>query len=468
MSLTVKIFTAIGATAVLVVAVMALLVAASMRDGFAQYLLTGELARFDDLTTALGQSYNSDSPHWVGLQQNPVDWSEFVREHLPENGPRGNQPPLGPPPPDFAGDPMMLDRRLVLLDAQGGYVAGATERLDLFERRPICIGEPCNDENTVGYLGLNASTFDTSDSFFLRGQYKSLVLSALIAILISAAAAFLVARQLLVPIKRLEGGAKTLAAGDYAARMVLDRSDELGQLIGHFNTLAATLEQTEQAERAWISNTSHELQTPLAVLRAQIEALQDGIRQPDDKTLARMHAALMRLSRLVQDIKVLSHARESGLGTHLVAEDLSVIAGEAATQAHARFQDKGIELVSELEPETFVMCDRVRIGQVIDNLVQNAERYTDTPGTVLMTVERMDGFVLLTIQDTPPSVPQDVLPRLFDRFFRAEGSRSRAYGGSGLGLAVCEAIIKAHQGTITAQKSAMGGIKITVNLPEAS
>ncbi|WP_378943070.1 ATP-binding protein [Paracoccus sp. R86501] len=468
MSLTAKIFTAISTSAVLVVAVMALLVASSMRDGFAQYLLTGELARFDDLATALGQSYDPDNPHWAGLQQNPVDWSEFVRMHLPEKGPRGNLPPLGPPPPVFTGDPMMLDRRLVLLDAQGGYVAGAVERLDLFERRPICIGAPCDDENAVGYLGLNAPTFDTSDSFFLRGQYKSLALSALIAVLISAAAAFLVARQFLIPIKRLEGGAKTLAAGDYTARMVLDRSDELGQLIGHFNTLAKTLEQTEQAERAWISNTSHELQTPLAVLRAQIEALQDGIRNPDDKTLAQMHSALMRLSLLVQDIKVLSHARESGLGTHLAPEDLSEIAGNAMMQAQARFQAKGIDLVSELEPSTFVMCDKARIGQVIDNLIQNAERYTDAPGTVLMTVERLDGSVQLTIQDTPPSVPQDVLPRLFDRFFRAEGSRSRAHGGSGLGLAVCEAIIKAHKGTITAQKSAMGGIKITVNLPEAS
>ena len=136
-----------------------------------------------------------------------------------------------------------------------------------------------------------------TDAFFLRRQYLSLGLSAFIAVLISAVAAFVVAHQLLIPIRRLEAGAKTLASGNYAARIKQDRTDELGQLIRHYNALAATLEYTDAAEREWISNTSHELQTPLAVLRAQIEALQDGIRQPDAKTLTEMHAAMMRLSR---------------------------------------------------------------------------------------------------------------------------------------------------------------------------
>ncbi|RJE79633.1 ATP-binding protein [Paracoccus sp. JM45] len=468
MSLTAKMFTAIAATAVLVVAIMALLVASSMRDGFSQYVLTGELAQFDDLAGALGDIYDPEQPDWPELQEGPVTWSEFVRLHLPLKGPHSGMHPLGPPPPELAAGPMMVDQRLTLSDAHGRYIAGAPERQALFKSRRICSADPCDDTNIVGYLGLNAPAFDTIDNFFLRGQYKSLALAALIAVLISAAAAFLVARQLLDPIKRLEGGAKTLAAGDYTARMVQDRTDELGQLIGHFNALAATLQQTEQAERAWISNTSHELQTPLAVLRAQIEALQDGIRKPDRKTLAQMHSALMRLSRLVQDIKVLSHAKESGLGPALGIEDLSEIARDAAAQAQPRLKAKDIHLATELEAASLVICDRVRIGQVIDNLLQNAERYTDSPGHVLMTVEHLDGTVQLTIQDTPPTVPQDIMPKIFDRFFRAEGSRSRAFGGSGLGLAVCKAIVEAHQGRITAQQSLMGGIKITVTLPEAN
>ena len=116
----------------------------------------------------------------------------------------------------------------------------------------------------------------------------------------------------------------------YTARIKQDRSDELGQLIGPYNTLAATLEQTAKAEREWISNTSHELQTPLAVLRAQIEALQDGIRQPDDKTLTEMHAALMRLLRLVQDLKTLSYGREAELTSSIEQEDLPSLVKQAA------------------------------------------------------------------------------------------------------------------------------------------
>ncbi|WP_165937620.1 ATP-binding protein [Antarcticimicrobium sediminis] len=291
-------------------------------------------------------------------------------------------------------------------------------------------------------------------------------MSALIAIGISAVAAYGVARQLLVPIRRLETGAKTLASGNYASRIKQDRTDELGQLIGHYNTLAATLEQTAKAEREWVSNTSHELQTPLAVLRAQIEALQDGIRQPDDKTLTEMHAALMRLSRLVQDLKTLSYAREAELAPERSLENLSQIARQSAETARSKLAAKGIDLELDLPPQMRVACDRGQIGQVIDNLLENACRYTDAPGRVRLSLHLDKGFARLTVDDTPPTPPDADLPRLFDRFYRVEGSRSRAYGGSGLGLSVCKTIIEAHGGTISAGRSDMGGLQIAIRLPK--
>ena len=477
MSLTAKIFSAIAATAVLVVAIMAALVALSMREGFSQYLLKAELARFDDLAQALVLAHDPDAPGWPELAAGPQAWNDFVRANStaigpdtrpPRNPPPGPLPPDLPPPDHIAPDPMMPANRLVLLDAAGQRLAGATERSALFESRPVCAADGCDDAGTLGYIGLNAPVLAESsiDTFFLRGQYTSLALSAVIAVMISAVAAFLVARQLLIPIKRLEVGAKTLASGNYAARITQDRTDELGRLIGHYNTLAATLEQTKQAEREWISNTSHELQTPLSVLRAQIEALQDGIRQPDGKTLAEMHAALMRLSRLVQDLKALSHAREAELGKTLHDEDLTAIAREAAESARAALTAKGLELECDFAGTAFVRCDRMRIGQVIDNLLQNAGRYTDAPGRVRMQVRRTGGVVQLIVEDTPPAVHDAAFPRLFDRFYRVESSRSRAHGGSGLGLSVCKAIVEEHGGTIVAERSDMGGLRIVVSLPE--
>ncbi|MDO6585068.1 ATP-binding protein [Salipiger sp. 1_MG-2023] len=460
MSLTTKIFLAIAVTAALVIGTMSLLVALSMRDGFSQYLLRGELARFDRLVDELALAFDPGRPGWPDLAHDPRAWHEFVRSHFSPAGGAG--------PREAAGDPLLINDRLVLLDPSGAPLAGAPPRTERYEQRPICFDGDCGTERPLGYLRLNAASLSdsASDAFFLRGQYASLAFSALVALLISGAAAFVIARQVLLPIKRLEAGAKSLASGDYSERIDLDRSDELGDLIGHFNTLAETLARTSQAEREWISNTTHELQTPLSVLRAQIEALQDGVRRADPETLAEMHAAQMRLSRLVQDLKILTYAREAEFVADLTRHDLVQIAAEAVEVARPALRGAGIDIVCAFPDGLGVSCDRLRIAQVFDNLLQNAARYTDAPGTVRLTIRRGDGLAQVSIDDTAPAPPDDVLPRLFERFFRAEGSRSRALGGSGLGLSVSKAIIEAHAGSIAAAASDLGGLNVTFTLPE--
>lgn len=491
-SLMTRIFGAIAATTVLVVAVMALLVAVSMRDGFARYLLKGELARFDDLEKALVLAHDAAAPEWPEFARHPRAWNEFLRANTARPTP-GRPPPPGPPPPSAGrppppGPPPTADRprpmgppggphggrvplgqRLALLAPDGGGIVGPDRPAQLSERRAICSDDGC-ETGLLGYLELSSplSVTDTGDRFFLRGQYFALALSALIALLISAVAAYLVARRILVPIRHLEAGAKTMASGDYATRITHSRTDELGKLIGHYNVLAATLERTDKAEREWISNTSHELQTPLAVLRAQIEALQDGVRRPDAETLAAMHGATMRLSRLVQDIKILSYDREGRLGLVRQGEDLCDIVRDAAATARPRFEKMGVTLDLDLPQEALIKCDRARIGQVVDNLLQNAQRYTGAPGRVRLQVADNNGFVGLTIDDTPPAPPEADMPRLFDRFYRAESSRSRVHGGSGLGLAVCRAIVEAHGGAIDAGPSDLGGLRVAVRLPKGT
>lgn len=358
----------------------------------------------------------------------------------------------------------------MLLGPDGEHVVGPTEQGDLFEKRPICTGLDCTTGELLGYIGLNAplSAETASETFFLQRQYTSLALSALIAIAVSAVSALVVSRKILTPIRQLEQGAKKMASGDYSVRIAQRNADEVGQLIAHYNAMAASLERTERAEREWLSNTSHELQTPLASLRAQIEAVQDGVRKPNAQTLAGMHAAIMRLSRLVQDIKLLSHFRENGLTTAFQNEDLQAIAQEVAAAARPQFAEKGLKLKVDLPVTAPLACDRLRICQVIDNLLQNAIRYTDAPGRVRLRVQNRQANVLLVVEDTPPAPSEEDLPRLFDRFFRAESSRSRAFGGSGLGLSVCKAIVEAHGGSIAAAPSDLGGLRITVTLPKGS
>ncbi|MDB2369281.1 ATP-binding protein, partial [Octadecabacter sp.] len=394
-----------------------------------------------------------------------------IAQGPPPDRPLG-RPPFGGPPPlgPIGEDTFLLGDRLILLGSDGERIAGSADQSDLFESLAICSDAACTAGNVLGFIGLNAplSAQTASDTFFLRRQYSSLALSALIAILVSAGAALVVARHILTPIRQLEAGAKTMASGDYSTRIDLKRDDELGQLISHYNALAATLERTAKAEREWISNTSHELQTPLATLRAQIEAVQDGIRKPDPETFAQMHAAMMRLSHLVEDVKILSHSREKAFGTTLHDEDLSEIARTTAVLAQPLFAAKNMELLLILPATAHVVCDRQRIGQVVDNLLQNAARYTNAPGSVRLTVQATSDAVQLSVDDTPPAPRDEDLPRLFDRFFRAESSRSRAHGGSGLGLSVCKAIVDSHGGTITSGLSDMGGLCVTISLPKAA
>ncbi|WP_324751956.1 ATP-binding protein [Roseovarius sp. Pro17] len=485
-SLTARIFVAISATTVLVIAIMALLVAVAMRDGFARYLLRGELARFDELEQALVLAYDPAAPEWPQFATHPQAWNDFVRTHFAPPGRAAFSPPQGPPPKrldgtrpigpppgsggaGMPGDSLMLNKRLALLAPDGSHLAGSIERSGMLERRKICLDNDCK-HGLLGYIALNAplDLGDASGRFFLRGQYWALAIAALVAVLFSAVTAYIVARRMLVPIRHLEAAAKAMASGDYTARIAQTRRDELGQLVGHYNALAAALERTDKAEREWISNTSHELQTPLAVLRAQIEALQDGVRLPDAVTLDAMHAAMMRLSRLVQDIKTLSHAREDALALLFRSEDLCAIVREAAEAARPQFEANGIALELDLPDHVQIWCDRARIGQVIDNLLANSARYTHAPGRVRLQVRGENGYAILVLDDTPPGPPDADMPRLFDRFYRAESSRSRVHGGSGLGLSVCRAIVDTHNGTINAEPSDLGGLRITLRLPKGT
>jgi len=457
-SLVRKLFAVIAMTALLVVLIMAAMIAYGMREGFSLYLLRGEAVKLEPLARSLAKSYDTHAHGWPQFQSDPDLWDRMIAEHVSPN-----IQPSPPPPPDAPAPPSSIEARLSLLDTQGRRLAGAPVSGVRSERVAINV-----DGVPVGWLSLAEpdGARSQTDAFFLRGQFLTLALAAVVALMFSGGAAFVLARQFLSPIRALADGAKTLAEGDYAARIPNERDDELGLLIDHYNELARSLEAAEIAERQWMSDTSHEFQTPLAVLRANIEAIQDGVRAADEKTLAAMHDATLRLARLVEDLRTLSRNREAGAETRSV-EDLAVLVREAADAAAVRFAEAGLELVIEAAAPAPVACDRRRMRQVLDNLLENALRYTDAPGQVEIGVRETGDRVVLTVQDSPPVPPQEAMDRLFDRFYRAEASRSRAHGGSGLGLSICKAVVHAHDGQIRASRSDLGGLKIEMTLPRS-
>jgi two-component system, OmpR family, sensor histidine kinase BaeS len=242
--------------------------------------------------------------------------------------------------------------------------------------------------------------------------------------------------------------------------------DELGRLASDFNALALTLEKNEQARRSWLADISHELRTPLAILRGEIEALEDGLRQPTPEAIRSLHGEVMRLGRLVDDLQQLALSDLGALTYRKEELDLVPLLAAVIDSYRPELVRNGLQLHVELPrlPVT-VFADGERLRQLFANLLDNALKYTDGDGQVEVRLAEEGGQAKIDICDSAPTVAAQELERLFERFYRVEGSRNRASGGAGLGLAICRNIVEAHDGSISARESSLGGLWLEISLP---
>ena len=303
-------------------------------------------------------------------------------------------------------------------------------------------------------------------SYYLRSQSQTVVAVSLICLGFSVLLARLFARHFLRPIKAVLEGVETLAGGNYELDIPkTSRLDELGTLSSSFTRLAHTLHAAERSRSDWVANTSHELRTPLAVLRAEIEAIQDGVHEANEQTLAVLHREVMGLSNLVDELNELAQADLGGLAYRFAPLDL----GELLTQTVEGFRERFSKLDIKVEIKVRGSCrvegDENRLRQLWANLLENSLRYTDSPGTLRINLGKQSGRVFVTLQDSAPGVPDEALERLFERFFRADPSRTRGRGGSGIGLALVQKIVLAHRGKIRARHSELGGVRIEIEMP---
>lgn len=288
------------------------------------------------------------------------------------------------------------------------------------------------------------------------------------AIGLSLATAWLLARHLRRPIRSLVEGTRKLGAGEYATRIPVETSDELGQLAVSFNQLAAALQRSEESRKQWIADVSHELRTPLSVLRAELEAIQDGVRKPDQEALDLLHGQVIALSNLTDDLFQLARSDVGQLQYKMKELDVWVLLKEATDQFMSRYQKKGLELDLVRESSRLrssVWGDPDRLKQLIGNFLENSLRYTDAPGKVEVRCCSVGPRWIISFDDTPPGVPSDLQARLFERFYRVESSRSKQLGGAGLGLAICRNIAQAHSGELRAGASRLGGLRLELVLP---
>ena len=446
-----KLFTAIFSTCILVVIVMHWGMRLSFEHGFIDYIKRGNEQRLVLLSDALADQYEQHGS-WDFLRNNNRMVFTILRS-LEQNPDASN--PL--PPHGWRTQFWVLDQQYkVMIGPRGDPSPEGT-------RRNITT----STGKVVGWVvGSSSETLTRSaDINFDQQQNRTSWLIVGLTTLLVALVTWLMSRGLLAPVKRLVEGTHHLAAGNFATRVQASSRDELGRLGQDFNRLAGTLEKNESMRRAFMADISHELRTPLAILRGELEAIQDGVRKMTPESIVSLQSEVTTLTRLVDDVHQLSLSDEGALAYRKGDTDLVPLVEMVCASFGHRFEQRGLRLDLQLPAEAPQFGDPDRLMQLFTNLLENSLRYTDAGGGLTISLRTGAEGNRLQFDDSGPGVSDQQLTQLFERFYRAESSRNRASGGSGLGLSICQNIAEAHDGTITAQHSPAGGLRITLNLP---
>jgi histidine kinase len=302
---------------------------------------------------------------------------------------------------------------------------------------------------------------------------EALTLSAFAALIAAVIASFLISRQVVGPIQRLMKISRQIAEGDYEERLKIsgnvqsNQLDELDQLALSFNQMADKLEKTESMRRQLIGDVTHELRTPLSAIKGYMEGLMDGVLSATPETYHLVHSEADRLQRLVNDLQELSRVEAGAYQLHLEPVSPFVFIDTVVKHLNRQFEEKGVRLEKGMDGGIQnVIADQDRVIQVLTNLVGNALQYTPTGGRVVITASNLQDQVVISVTDTGIGISPDHLPLIFNRFYRTDKSRTRVSGGSGIGLTIAQAIVKAHKGRIWAESAGEGkGTSIHFTLP---
>jgi two-component system sensor histidine kinase BaeS len=442
----------------------------SLNRGFYQYLGKMEQENQEQMLNDLGRMYSLQKSWdflkiplalWsVGEVKSPSEHETVPPPHSEVGVSRnGRHLPVFPP-----SDSRHARGPLIILNAAKEPVLGSYPDDEKVNFRPIVVtGE------IVGYAGLLSPQqfLHPMQMQFLSQQKLALALSATGMVLVVVLISLPLARRVIKPIRAMAQATQDISSGKYATRIHSDSSDELGQLARDFNNMALTLEKNEKDRRQWVADISHELRTPVAVLQIEIEALLDGIRNITPEAIRSLHAETLRLKRLVEDLYQLSLSDIGALTYRKENLDLVEVLRQSMESYRAELVRKGITLTANIpkEAEVAVFADRERLIQLFANLFENSLRYTDAEGKLAVGLSFSEGQAIIEFQDSAPGVPEKELERLFERLYRVESSRSRTSGGAGLGLAISKNIVEAHEGTISAHQSSLGGLLIRMTLP---
>ena len=338
---------------------------------------------------------------------------------------------------------------------QGGYEE---------KNYPILLNGVQTGNVDVGYYG--PYFYSDIDLQFLASLNNLLFWGALASLAACIVIGAYMARRMARPIARVVQTAGSIAGGDLSGR-IHDRSGtkEIGALTDSINSLAETLEKQEALRKRLTADVAHELRTPLATLQSHVEAMIDGVWEPDKERLQGFHDEIVRLSRMVGDLEKLSAYEGENLTLHYERFDISGLVARLLLHFESEFKNKNIAL-HFVEREQFLEADKDKISQVLINLISNALKYTQEGGSVAIEVSESGNEVQVSVRDTGIGIPEEDLPFIFERFYRTDKSRNRLTGGSGIGLTIAKSIAAAHRGSISVRSKMDEGSEFVLILPK--
>ena len=358
-------------------------------------------------------------------------------------------------------DRLGLSSRLSLYDAKKQFVVGEPSDIPV-SYRPIMV-----NNKVVGYLGLKPvlDQDDASSINFFSNQKRYLLLVYGLTFLTSLVAALLLATYFKTPIQRLLQGTRELTKGNFQHQVTVNRNDELGDLSTELNHLAVILDQHETSRRQWVADTSHELKTPLAVLQAQIEAMQDGIRKPTPEHFESMLRQVTSLKKLTQDLADLAQAEAQQLKCYMADVNPWNVVLQEVENFKPKFAQADLSISVQGEGAN-LQLDIDRFKQIMVNLLGNSIRYTEAGGEVRVHTKQSATHWSVIVDDSPLGLSDEQLARLGERFYRVDDSRTRSTGGTGLGLALSGKIAQAMGGQLSFDHSPLGGLRCKLTFPK--
>ncbi|WP_370979980.1 ATP-binding protein [Agaribacterium sp. ZY112] len=465
------------AIAIPLIALLAILLSVNflqLKKRFIHYSQQAAAEQLPSLSNRLAEIYEQRGS-FAPFKHKPPLWQKVVGRSLnlapphrpPKPRPHDKKPHKAKPPerrePHIEKNQQAFARSLTLYNSERQYISGNTKPADDIQWLAVE-----SQNKIVGWISYEPpkTILRKSGQRFLLKQLHFFLWASLGLTLAAALIAALIARWLTKPLKAIKVKAQEVGQGNFSVRLNYQSSDELGTLCTSFNSMVEQLEQSEELRRRWFADISHELRTPVSVLKAQIEAMIDGVRPSDSDNLGVLNKQIKQMQQLIDDIFTLALGDAQALSLRRERVDIDVLLQDFKQSQASRCSQQGFEfrLLTDNEP---LSCniDAQRFEQVLNNLVSNSLSYSDAPGHIQWTLKRQHDHIELLCEDSSPGVSKHELQKIFERMHRVEKSRSRASGGAGLGLALCKTIIENHGGSIEAQASSLGGLAILIKLP---